>query len=217
MQFADRYDAGRRLAAHLAGKRLTSPLVLALPRGGVPVAYEVAAALDAPLEVVVARKLGAPFQTELGIGAVAEGGEPIYDEDLLRRLELTPAALDETLARERAELDRRVRRYREGRPLPPLAGRDVIVVDDGLATGVTARAALRALRGHGPARLLLAVPVGAPQSVDALAGEADEVICLHAPRAFSAVGQWYRDFEQTDDATVTRLLRRAREAREERA
>lgn len=210
MQFADRHDAGRQLAERLAEMELTSPLVLALPRGGVPVAYEVAHVLDAPLEVVVARKIGAPFQTELGIGAVAEGGEPIYDEDLLRRLNLTSASLEETLATERVELDRRVRRYRGGRPLPPLADRDVVVVDDGLATGVTARAALRALREAGPGRLILAVPVGAPQSVDAMAGEADEVVCLHAPRGFSAVGQWYDNFEQTDDTTVLHLLEQAR-------
>lgn len=212
MQFADRHDAGRQLADRLAAMELASPLVLALPRGGVPVAYEVADVLDAPLEVVVARKIGAPFQTELGIGAVAEGGEPIYDEDLLRRLNLTSASLEETLANERVELDRRVRRYRGGRPLPPLADRDVVVVDDGLATGVTARAALRSLREAGPGRLLLAVPVGAPQSVDAMANEADEVICLHAPRGFTAVGQWYRDFDQTDDTTVLHLLERAHTA-----
>jgi putative phosphoribosyl transferase len=209
MRFLDRHDAGRQLAERLASMQLTSPLVLALPRGGVPVAYEVADVLGAPLEVVVARKIGAPFQKELGIGAVAEGGEPIYDEDLLRRLNLTPDALEDTLARERTELDRRVRRYRGGRPLPELQGHDVVVVDDGLATGVTARAALRALREHRPGRLLLAVPVGAPQSVEAMSGEADEVVCLHAPRGFSAVGQWYEDFEQTDDTTVLHLLEQA--------
>lgn len=209
MDFDDRHDAGRQLAAHLAEMSLTSPLVLALPRGGVPVAYEVAVALDAPLEVVVARKIGAPAQTELGIGAVAEGGEPIYDEAMLARLGLTRDALEETLGREREELDRRVRRYRGGRPLPALGQRDVVVVDDGLATGVTARAALRALRAHEPRRLLLAAPVGAPPSVEALAVEADEVVCLHTPPAFTAVGQWYRDFEQTDDTTVLELLERA--------
>ena len=210
MRFADRHDAGRRLADRLVGEPLHDPVVLALPRGGVPVAYEVAVALEAPLEVIVARKVGAPTQPELGIGAVAEGGEPIFDEGLLSRLGLDTEALDRLVARERVELERRVGHYRPGRSLPTLAGRDVLLVDDGLATGVTARAALRALRAHAPRRVVLAVPVGAPESVAALATEADEVICLHAPRGFAAVGQWYRDFGQTDDATVVELLDRAR-------
>lgn len=213
MRFADRHEAGQALADRLEQLDVDDPVVLALPRGGVPVAYEVAVRLDAPLEVVVARKLGAPGQPELGIGAVAEGGEPILDETLVARLRLDDEAIAELVASERAELDRRVRRYRSDRPLPELAGRDVVVVDDGLATGVTARAALGALRGHRPRRLVLAVPVGAPASVDALQQEADEVVCLHAPRAFTAVGQWYDDFSQTDDATVVDLLSRARDQR----
>lgn len=210
MRFADRHDAGRRLADRLEQLELTDPVILALPRGGVPVAFEVAERLQAPLEVVVARKLGAPFQPELGIGAVAEDGEPIFDELLVRRLGLSDQALDELVVRERAELERRIEHYRQGRALPDLTGRDVVVVDDGLATGVTARAALRALRPHHPGMLLLAVPVGAPASVEQLDVDADEVICLHAPPSFTAVGQWYRDFEQTDDATVVDLLARAR-------
>lgn len=214
MRFADRHAAGQALADRLEELDLDDPVVLALPRGGVPVAYEVAVRLDAPLEVVVARKLGAPGQPELGIGAVAEGGEPIFDETLVARLRLDDDAVAELVDAERAELDRRVRHYRADRPLPELAGRDVVVVDDGLATGVTARAALGALRGHGPRRLVLAVPVGAPSSVDALRPAADEVVCLHAPRAFAAVGQWYDDFTQTDDDTVVDLLSRARDRRD---
>ena len=206
MRFADRHEAGVRLADELEGRGLHDPVVLALPRGGVPVAFEVAQRLGAPLEVVVARKLGAPAQPELGIGAIAEGGEPIYDDALLVRLGLRATTLEDVVARERTELQRRIEHYRGTRPLPELAGRDAVVVDDGLATGVTARAALRALRAHAPRRLLLAVPVGAPASVAALGTEADEVICLHAPGGFSAVGQWYRVFDQTDDATVLRLL-----------
>jgi putative phosphoribosyl transferase len=210
VRFRDRHDAGRRLAERLAAAAWRDPVVLALPRGGVPVAVEVAEPLGAVVEVLVARKLGAPRQPELGVGAIAEDGEPILDARLLERLGLTAAALDDVVARERAELARRVERYRGTRPLPELAGRDVIVVDDGLATGATARAALRALRPHRPARLVLAVPVGAPAAVADLASEADEVVCLHAPRDFAAVGQFYDRFEQTDDATVIALLDRAR-------
>jgi putative phosphoribosyl transferase len=210
--FADRHDAGRQLAEALRELQLEQPLVLALPRGGVPVAYEVALALDADLDVLVARKIGAPRQPELGLGAVAEGGEPMFDQRFLRTVGVTEADLAPTVEREREELRRRVERYRGGRDLPSMEGRDVILVDDGLATGSTARAGLAALRPRHPKRLLLAVPVASPRTVEALAADADEIVCLQQPASFQAVGQWYRDFTQTGDEVVLRLLAEAREA-----
>jgi len=205
--YADRAEAGRRLGEHLAADAsLADPVVLALPRGGVPVAAEVARALGAPLEVFVARKLGAPSQPELGIGAIAEGGDRVVDAHLVRMLGVDPARLDQLEADERHELARRVERYRGGRTLPDLSGRDVLLVDDGLATGVTAEAALGALRRLGPRRLVLAAPVGAADTVARLRAIADEVVCLLQPVTFQAVGSWYDDFTQTTDDEVTRLL-----------
>ncbi|MEX0659846.1 MAG: phosphoribosyltransferase family protein [Egibacteraceae bacterium] len=204
--FADRRDAGRQLAAQLSHYADADAVVLALPRGGVPVAVEVAAALDAPLDVIVARKLGAPGRPELGVGAVAEGGDPIFDHDALGLLGLDVADLADTVEAERAELDRRVHRYRGERPLTAVRGRTAVLVDDGLATGVTARAALRALRGHGPDRLVLAVPVAAPRTARRMADEADDVVVVATPRGFAALGQWYRDFAQTADEEVQALL-----------
>lgn len=195
MRFLDRQDAGRRLGERVAGLGLDDPVVLALPRGGVPVACEVARALGAPFDVIVARKVGAPGRPELGIGAVAEGDFVVG----------VPDAPEETWE----ELQRRVQLYRDGRPLPDLAGRDVVVVDDGLATGVTAAAALLSVRSHGPRRLVLAVPVGVPETVARLDAE---VVCLAAPRNFVAVGQWYDDFSQTTDEEVLAFLRPARSA-----
>jgi putative phosphoribosyl transferase len=208
--FADRGDAGRQLGELLATRSFVRPLVLALPRGGVPVAFEVARALDADLEVLVVRKIGAPFQPELGLGALAEGGEPMLDESSLASLRLSRDDLEETIRREREELQRRVDRYREGRALPDVEGRDVLLVDDGLATGSTARAALAALRPRDPRTLILAIPVASPRTVEAMRAVADEVVCPQQPERFQAVGQWYRDFRQTDDATVLRLLADAR-------
>ena len=209
MFFSDRHDAGRQLADRLAAQELVEPVVLALPRGGVPVAYEVAHRLEAPLDVLVARKIGAPWRPELGVGAIAEGGEPVFDPTILDAVGLRADDLADTVARERVELERRVRRYRGDRALPAVRGRDTVVIDDGLATGVTARAALRALRGLHPRRLILAVPVCASQTVALLREEADDALCLHAPAEFMGVGQWYRDFSQTSDDTVVELLARA--------
>jgi putative phosphoribosyl transferase len=214
LPFADRSAAGRVLGARLlalsaageTGLSLANTVVLALPRGGVPVGREVAGALGVPLDVLVTRKIGYPLQPELGVGAVAEGGRPVFDSEMLTRLGLTAAALGPVVTRERAELGRRIAAYRGERPAPALRGRHVIVVDDGLATGVTARAALRAVRAAGADRSILAVPVAAPSSATAMLAEADVVVVLAAPPAFRAVGEWYQSFGQLTDADVVRLL-----------
>ncbi|MGX1564215.1 phosphoribosyltransferase [Streptomyces sp. NPDC055506] len=210
MRFRDRRQAGRELAEKLRARQhegaLPRPLVLALPRGGVAVASEVAAALDAPLDVLVVRKIGAPHQEEFGVGAMAGDEVPLLDEDALRHLGLREAALAPVIERERQELRRRERLYRQGRPAPDLRGRTVIVVDDGLATGSTARAALRSVRRQEPARVVLAAPVCSPEAAELMRAEADEVICLHRPAAFMAVGLWYENFDQLTDQDVLEAL-----------
>ena len=209
VRFADRSDAGRRLAQQLMPLRAERPVVVALPRGGVPVAYEISAALEAPLEVLAVRKLGAPHNPEFGIGAVAEDGTGVLDRDAIAALGVDEDQLEAILEREAAELRRRVELYRRGRPRLDLAGRTVIVVDDGIATGVTDAAALRALRSLEPRKLVLAVPVCAPESAARLARDADQMVCLQQPELFYGVGHWYHDFSQVADEEVLALLGRS--------
>ncbi|WP_372672815.1 phosphoribosyltransferase [Amycolatopsis kentuckyensis] len=204
--FADREDGGRRLAVELLRRHWGRPLVLGLARGGVPVAAVVARRLGAELDVAVARKIGAPGRREFGVGAVTPDGPAIYDEAILRGLKLTAARLARAEHRERAEARRRLERYRSGRPAARLDGRDVILVDDGLATGVTATAALRDVRAAHPRTVVFAAPVGAPGAAAGLLREADDVVCVTEPPDFRAVGQWYADFRQTSDEDVLRHL-----------
>ena len=207
VRFHDRVDAGRQLAERLLQDPFPEPrVVLGLPRGGVPVAAEVAEALHAPLEVFVARKIGAPGHEEFGIGAVAEGSDEVLITETAARVGVSEAEMQALASQARDELQRRVAAYRQGRPLPELNGRTVILVDDGLATGVTAEAALRSLRRQRPQRLVLAAPVCAAATRDRLRALADEVICLGAPENFLAVGRWYEHFDQTTDAEVLELL-----------
>jgi putative phosphoribosyl transferase len=209
VRFRDRSDAGQQLADRLMEFDLVDPVVLGLPRGGVPVAAEIGARLGAPLEVFVARKIGAPGHQELGIGAVAEGYDGLVVSDTALRLGLDQARMRELADEVQQELQRRVGIYRGGRRLPELAGREVILVDDGVATGVTAEAALRALRARRPRTLILAVPACSREAADRLAGIADEVVCVVIPRDFGSVGEWYDGFEQTSDKEVAVVLARA--------
>jgi predicted phosphoribosyltransferase len=209
--FADRQDAGRELAGLL--KRVpplgdaADVVVLALPRGGVPVAYEIARALDAALDVFLVRKLGTPGHPELAMGAIASGGTRVLNDEVVQALHIPVEQIEQVVEREQAELERRDALYRDGRPMTPLTNRTVIVVDDGLATGSTMKAAVQAVRQQNPALVIVAVPVGAPETCRALREIADEVICARTPKSFSAVGQWYRDFSQTSDEEVIALLR----------
>lgn len=211
--FKNRQDAGRQLAERLLRYRDERPVVLALPRGGVPVGYEVAVTLDAPLDIVVVRKLGAPGQPELAIGAVVDGDDPqsVLNPDLMRLLDVSEEYLAREVDRQLWEIRRRERLYRGDRPHARVEGRTAIVVDDGIATGASMRAALRGLRRAGPARLVLAVPVAPPDTVEALRAEVDDLVCLSTPEPFMAVGQHYEDFSQPTDEEVIELLDRARE------
>ena len=213
--FRDRQQAGKQLAQLLRRFAAEDPIVLALPRGGVPVAYEVARELGAPLDVLIVRKIGAPFQPELGLGAITEGGTRFVDEDMCAVLGVSPQEIDEIAAREQIEIEHRLRRYRNGRPLPPLAGRTVILVDDGVATGGTARAAIRALRTFQPKRIVFAVPVAAVQAAELLGSEADELVAVEVPDDLMAIGAWYEDFSQVDNGQVAAWLARARGVQQE--
>ncbi|EME58635.1 phosphoribosyltransferase [Amycolatopsis decaplanina] len=209
MTYADRADAGRRLARRLEAFRDEDTVVLGLPRGGVPVAFEVARALSAPLDVIMVRKLGVPYQPELAMGAIGEDDVRVVDMEVVRCARVSGQELAAVERAERAELRRRVERFRAGRERIPLSGRTALVIDDGVATGSTARVACQVARAQGAAKVVLAVPVGASTAVVSLRRVADEVICLETPTWFVAVGRWYRDFRQTSDDEVADLLRRA--------
>jgi len=209
VRFTDRRQAGQRLAASLEHLRGSDPVVLGLPRGGVPVAYEVAKSLDAPLDVIVVRKLGVPFQPELAMGAIGEGGIRVSNDDVIRRGGITSQEIAAVTEREQADLAQQAQRFRAGRPHVDVAGRTAIVVDDGIATGSTARAACQVARQMGAARVILAVPVGPPESLQALRDVCDEVVCVRSPDVFVAVGTFYDDFRHVPDSEVTDLLARA--------
>lgn len=211
MLFRDRAEAGRHLLSRLgAYQGRPDVLVLGLPRGGIPVAYEVARGLGAPLDVFVVRKLGVPGQEELAMGAIATGGVRIVNRDVVDALHIPPDVVDRAAAEEARELERREQSYRGERPKPQVAGKTVILVDDGLATGSTMRAAVAALRQQGPARIVVAVPVAAPSTCQELRREVDEIVCFATPEPFMAVGRFYDDFAQTTDEEVTGLLASAR-------
>jgi putative phosphoribosyl transferase len=208
-RFANRTDAGRRLATELQQyANRPDVIVLALPRGGVPIGYEVANALGVPLDVFVVRKIGLPWQEELAMGAVASGGVRVFDRNLIRVAHVSDADVERIADAEERELERRERLYRGDRPFPDLNAKTVILVDDGLATGASMRAAVAALREEKPARIVVAVPVAAPETCEAFRSIADEIVCAETPEPFQAVGQWYDDFSQTTDDDVKELLAR---------
>ncbi|HEX7565403.1 MAG TPA: phosphoribosyltransferase family protein [Bradyrhizobium sp.] len=210
MDFQDRSDAGRRLAEALSSYKDRHPIVLALPRGGVPVAAEVAAALDAPLDLILVRKIGVPTQPELAMGAVVDGTAPIVvrNEEVIELSGTTADEFDAACARELAEIERRRQLYIGDRPRAEITGQVVIVIDDGIATGATTRAALQAIRNRKPKELVLAVPVAPPDTITKLRGEVDALVCLETPELFGAIGYFYRDFRQVSDQEVVAILKR---------
>jgi putative phosphoribosyl transferase len=216
MKFTNRGDAGRRLADKLLHLKERKPVVLALPRGGVAVGFEIARALEAPLDIVLVRKIGVPWQPELALGAVTDGAghETFIDRNLAASLDIPESYIEAETARQLQEVERRRKSYCERRPALEIAGRAAIVVDDGIATGATMRVGLQAVRHRGPAWLVLAVPVAAPDTLAALRGEVDEAVCLETPFELGAIGLYYRDFHQMSDAEVTDLLARAPQAGE---
>ena len=218
MRFRDRVDAGRHLAQVVKSADIGDGdvVVLGLPRGGVPVAFEVARVLGSPLDVIVVRKLGVPFQPELAMGAIGEEGVRVENEDVLRSSGLDRFDVDAVERHERVELERRARQYRGDRPRLDLNGRCAVIVDDGIATGSTARAACQVARAHGAARIVLAVPVASRLAVTELRDVCDEMLCVEVPEPFYAVGEWYRDFSQTTDEQVVELLRLAADGDEDR-
>jgi len=209
--FEDRTATGRLLATELARFASERPVVLALPRGGVPIGFEIARALDAPLDLVLVRKIGAPFQPELAVGAVVNGSSPeiVLNRDVLEHFQVEDSYIAEASRRQLEEIERRRQLYLAGRPKVEVAGRTAIVVDDGIATGATMEAALRATRRREPRRLVLATPVAPPETIDRLRPEVDEVVCLATPESFGAIGAFYRDFRQLGDEDVIRLLAEA--------
>jgi putative phosphoribosyl transferase len=213
-RFRDRADAGRLLAAKLRGyANRPDVLMLALPRGGVPVGFEVAQALNAPLDVFLVRKLGVPGHEELAMGAIASGGALVLNNDVVQGLRIPPSVIDQVAVKEMMELERREREYRDDRSQPDVQGKTIILVDDGLATGSTMRAAIRALRERKPARIIVAVPAAAPETCNEFRAEVDEIVCALTPEPFYAVGLWYEDFSQTTDQEVRDLLERSMRGR----
>ena len=212
--FEDRHDAGRALVPAMRDRALNNPIIIGLPRGGVPVAYEIALALKAPLDIITVRKLGAPSQPELAIGAIASGGIQALNEELIARIPgLDESVIKTMVADEMRELSRRERLYRRDRPFPDLRQREVVLVDDGMATGATMRAAAEAVLSQEPSKLLVAVPTASEGAVQLLKEKVDDVICLETPSPFRAVGYFYRNFRQTSDDEVRRLLTEAHDNR----
>jgi predicted phosphoribosyltransferase len=212
--FSDRVDAGKRLAQALADFHGKNAVVLAIPRGGVVVGYEIAAALMLPLDIIVPRKLGAPDNPELAIGAIAEDGSTVLDNQLITYLGVSSGYIEEESQRQRQEISRRMQVYREGNPPANLAVKDVIIVDDGIATGATMKAALASVKNRGAKSVTVAVPVAPPQTITELKHFADRVVCLYTPEYFQAIGQFYEDFNQTSDEEVIRLLKLCRDGLE---